>query len=98
MALAFWRILILPHQPGRKLAIGLFLGQLALNVLWSFAFFAARSPVLGLIDILPQALLVIATLVVFWRFDRLAGLCLAPLALWVSFAALLNFEIWRLNG
>ena len=38
MALAFWRILILPRQKARSLAIGLFLAQLTLNVIWSFAF------------------------------------------------------------
>jgi tryptophan-rich sensory protein len=101
MALAFWRILILPEPEGRqgirKAAIGLFLAQLALNVLWPWAFFAAHSPVLGLIDIVPQTLLVGATLALFWRLDRLAGLCLLPLLLWVGYAAALNFAIWRLN-
>ena len=98
MALAFWRILILPEQKGRKLAIILFLVQLALNVLWSYAFFAGRSPLLGLIDIGPQLLLVAAAWLAFRRLDRLAGLCLLPLVFWVGFAAALNFEIWRLNG
>ncbi len=98
MALAFWRILIQPKQKARSLAIGFFLAQLALNVIWSFAFFAAHSPLLGLIDIIPQEALVIATTMLFWRLDRLAGLCLAPLSLWVGYAAALNFAIWRLNG
>jgi translocator protein len=98
MALAFWRVLIGPRQPARTLAIALFLAQLAFNVVWSFAFFAAHSPLLGLIDIIPQELLVVATMVLFWRLDRLAGLCLLPLSLWVAFAAALNYEIWRLNG
>jgi translocator protein len=97
MALAFWRILILPDQKGRKLAIGLFLAQLALNVVWAWAFFGAHSPLLGLIDIVPQFALTAATLALFWRLDRFAGLCLLPLLLWVGFAAALNFEIWRLN-
>lgn len=98
MALAFWRILILPEQPGRRAAIIAFLAQLSLNVLWSYAFFAAHSPLLGLFDIVPQLILVAVTAVLFWRLDRLAGLCLAPLVFWVGFASLLNFEIWRLNG
>jgi translocator protein len=98
MALAFWRILIQPKHKIRSLAIGVFLAQLALNVIWSFAFFAAHSPLLGLIDIVPQELLVIATTFLFWRLDRLAGLCMAPLALWVGYATALNFAIWRLNG
>jgi tryptophan-rich sensory protein len=98
MALAFWRILILPQQAGRKLAIGVFLGQLSLNALWLVAFFGAESPLLGLIDMGPQLLLVAASVILFWRLDRLAGLCLLPLPIWVSAAAALNFEIWRLNG
>jgi tryptophan-rich sensory protein len=98
MALAFWRILTRPDEPGRRLAIVLFLAQLALNTLWPVAFFGAHSPLLGLIDIVPQEILVAASLISFWRLDRLAGLCLAPLVLWVGFAGLLNFAIWRLNG
>jgi translocator protein len=97
MALAFWRILLLPRQPGRRLAIGLFLGQLVFTVLWSFAFFASQSPLLGFVVVVPQWLLVVATGVVFWRFDRLAGLCFVPLALWVGFAGFLNFVVWRMN-
>ncbi|MCI4677718.1 tryptophan-rich sensory protein [Rhodoblastus acidophilus] len=98
MALAFWRILIQPKQKARSLAIGVFLAQLALNVIWSYAFFAAHSPLLGLIDIIPQEILVVATTILFWRLDRLAGLCLLPLALWVGYAAVLNLAVWRLNG
>jgi tryptophan-rich sensory protein len=98
MALALWRILILPRQKARTLAIGLFLAQLALNVVWYFAFFAGQSALIGLIDIIPQEILVLATMILVWRLDRLAGLCLLPLALWVGYSAALNFAIWRLNG
>ncbi len=43
MAFAFWRVLCLPGRtPGRGPAIAVFLAMLALNVLWSFLFFAAR--------------------------------------------------------
>jgi benzodiazapine receptor len=98
MAFAFWRILRLPAAtPGRRLAMMLFLAQLALNVGWSLLFFGARSPLLGLLDIVPQWLLIVAAIVAFWRLDRLAALALAPLAAWVGFAGLLNVAIWRLN-
>ena len=73
------------------------LAQLGLNVLWSFLFFAARSPGLGLIDIVPQWLLIAATIALFQPLDRPAAACLVPPAAWVAFASLLNFEIWRLN-
>jgi translocator protein len=96
MALAVWRVL--PRKSRlRRAALTLFFLQLALNAAWSWLFFGARNPLLGLCDILPQWLLVIATMLAFWKIDRLAGLCLLPLACWVAFAVLLNLEVWRLN-
>ena len=41
---------------------------------------------------------VIATIVAFYRIDRMAGWCLVPLAAWVCFATVLNFAIWKLNS
>jgi tryptophan-rich sensory protein len=42
-------------------------------------------------------LLIIATIVSFWRVRPLAGALLVPYLLWVSFAAVLNFSVWQLN-
>jgi benzodiazapine receptor len=78
-------------------ALGLFIAQLALNAAWSWMFFAANDPLLGLINIVPQILVILATIVAFYRLDRMAGWCLVPLAAWVSFATILNFAIWKLN-
>jgi translocator protein len=41
--------------------------------------------------------LIVATTVAFWRKHRLAGALLVPYLLWVSFAAALNFALWRMN-
>jgi tryptophan-rich sensory protein len=99
MAFSLWRVLRLPARTeGRAGAIVLFLAQLALNLLWSFLFFGAHSPILGLVDIIPQLLLIAATIFAFWPLDRMAAVCLIPLVAWVGFATILNFEIWRLNG
>jgi translocator protein len=98
MAFAVWRILRLPPSAARRLALGLFFIQLALNAAWSWMFFGANSPLLGVINIIPQFLVILATLGVFHRLDRLAAWCLAPLAVWVAFANVLNIAIWRLNG
>ena len=43
-------------------------------------------------------LAILATLVVFGRTDRIAGYLLVPYLAWVSFAGLLNFWVWQLNG
>lgn len=99
MAFAVWRILRLPQaSAARRLALSLFFIQLALNAAWSWMFFGANNPLLGVINILPQFLIVIATVVAFYRLDRLAAWCLVPLAAWVGFASFLNIAIWRLNG
>ena len=100
MAFALWRILRVQGPPNtrRKFAIGLFSFLLVLNAAWSWMFFAANSPLLGLINIIPQILVIVATIVAFYRIDRMAGWCLVPLAAWVSFATILNFAIWKLNS
>ncbi len=99
MMIAAWRVLRLSESvPGRQAALGLFFVQLALNAAWSWMFFGVRSPALGLVNIIPQLILIYATVAAFWKLDRLAAACMMPLAAWVSFATLLNIAIWRLNG
>ncbi len=97
MAFAAWRVMRLPPSPARRTALILFGAQLGFNAAWSWMFFAAQSPLLGLINIVPQWLAVVATIVMFARLDRLAAGCLVPLAAWVAYAALLNAAIFRLN-
>jgi translocator protein len=98
MAFAGWRVLRLRPSPARRRALMLFFTQLTLNAAWSWMFFAAHSPLLGLVNIIPQWLVIVATIVAFTRLDRLAARCLVPLALWVAYAAVLNAAVWWLNG
>jgi translocator protein len=99
MAFAVWRILRLPREtPMRDRTLVLFYLQLALNAAWSWMFFAANSPLFGLMNIVPQFVVILFTLAVFRRLDAIAGWCLVPLAAWVGFAIVLNFSIWWLNG
>jgi translocator protein len=78
-------------------ALALYLAQLALNALWSWAFFAWHLGALAFVNILVLWLLIIATLVAFWRIRPLAGILLVPYLLWVSFAAALNLALWQRN-
>lgn len=99
MAYAAWRILKITNRPAeRRVALTLFFLQLALNALWSWLFFELNNPLAGLLNIVPQFLLILATIDRFRRLDLVAAACLIPLAAWIAFASLLNFEIWRLNG
>ena len=99
MAFALWRVLRLPdNSTPRQLALSLFFVQLALNAAWSWIFFAGHNPLLGVIDIVPQFLVILGTVVAFRRLDQTAAWCLLPLAAWVAFAGVLNIAIWLLNG
>jgi translocator protein len=99
MAYAIWRILSLPQDvPGRAAAITSFFVQLALNALWSWAFFGANSPMAGLIVILALSVAIVATIRAFWPLDRAAAFLLVPYLCWVAYATALNGAIWRLNG
>ena len=79
------------------LALGIYALQLLLNGLWSVVFFGLRRPDLAVLEILGLWLSIVATIAVFAAVDARAALLLVPYLLWVSFAALLNFSIWRLN-
>ena len=72
--------------------------QLVFNAAWSWLFFGLHSPGAAFIDIVLLWMAITATTVVFWRRSTLAGILFVPYLIWVSFAAVLNFAIWRLNG
>lgn len=98
MAYSFWRILrqVDGGQP-RKTAIFAFFVQLIFNVGWSFAFFAARSPLAGIFVAVGLVLAVAAKIIAYRRIDPLAGNLQLPYLAWVSFALVLNIAIWRIN-
>jgi tryptophan-rich sensory protein len=84
-------------QRSVRVALALFAGQYVLQVAWSGAFFGLRWPAGGLAVIVVLWLGIVATHWAFARVDRRAGLLLVPSLAWVSFATLLNYELWRLN-
>lgn len=80
-----------------RTAFTLFFVQLGFNLAWSGLFFGLHRPGLALVDILALLATIVATAIVFRAFSEIAFWLMIPYALWVSFASLLNFEIWRLN-
>jgi len=78
-------------------ALLLFGVQLLLNGGWSFAFFGARSPSLGLVVIAALWIVLAWTTERFFRIRAAAGWLLVPYLLWVTYAGALNLSIWILN-
>lgn len=97
MAIAAWLVWREGGFRRARSALMLFLAQLALNAVWSWLFFAWHLGALAFFDILLLWILIVATLIAFWRIRPLAGALLIPYLLWVSFAAVLNYTVWQLN-
>ena len=98
MAIAAWQVWLRAGLAGARLALGLYLLQLAFNAAWSWLVFGLHRLDLGLVDVVLMWLAIAATLVAFWRIHRMAALLLAPYLVWVTYAAALNHALWRLNA
>jgi tryptophan-rich sensory protein len=95
MGIAAWLVWRAPGP--RAAALVLFGVQLAFNALWSWLFFALRLGAAATVEVVLLAALVAATILAFRRHSRLAAALLVPYLLWVAFAAVLTFVLWRAN-
>ena len=82
---------------GARGALGLWVAQIALNGLWTWLFFAWRMGGAAMAEIVVLWVLILLTLVAFWRVRRAAGLLMLPYLAWVTYAALLTASLWRRN-
>lgn len=80
-----------------KTALYHFAIQLILNASWSLVFFGLQAIFPALLIIITLFIFLIFTFKWFLVVDKTAAYLLVPYIIWVGFAAVLNFEIWRLN-
>jgi benzodiazapine receptor len=85
------------RAPSTDLALGLFGGQLVLNLLWSIIFFGRRQVRAGAAEIVVLLVALVATVVAFARVRLTAALLLLPYLAWTSFATVLTAAIVRRN-
>jgi len=97
MGLAFAMVLNASGARHRNLAIALFLSQFVINLTWSPTFFGAHQVTAAFFIILFMLGLAIATTFVFARVRKAAAWLMVPYLVWISFAAILNFQIDQLN-
>lgn len=97
MAVAAWLVWERREVRLARIALALFVLQLILNALWSWLFFGWKQGASSFVDVVFLWVLIVATLVLFWRIRLLAGLLLVPYLGWVTFASALNYAIWQLN-
>ncbi|MEI6438414.1 MAG: TspO/MBR family protein [Candidatus Omnitrophota bacterium] len=97
MATAGW--LTWEHLPAKVACLPMvfFAVQLALNVGWSWLFFGLRRPGWAFFELILLWVFIFLSLLSFWGVYWVAGALFVPYLLWVSFAAVLNFNVWSLN-
>ena len=98
MTAAAWLVWARHGLSGARLAMGLFFVQLGLNAAWSVIFFGIRSPGAALVEIVALWLAILGTILAFRPRSKAAAWLLVPYFAWVSFAVLLNYSLWKLNG
>ena len=98
MAVAAWLVWRQAGLAVAKLPLSLFAIQLVLNSLWSVLFFGLQNPGAAAVEIILLWAAILSTLIAFWKRSRWAGGLLVPYLAWVSFAAVLNVAIWKMNS
>ena len=97
MSVAAWLVWRQPASPARRRALGVYIGQLALNAIWTPVFFGLQDPASAMIVILALDIAVAGFIAASWRQDRPSALAFLPYLAWVLFATALNGAILVLN-
>ncbi|MGZ7201354.1 MAG: TspO/MBR family protein, partial [Halobacteriota archaeon] len=97
MGVALFLVWRTPRDRTRDLGIGLFAAQLAVNVIWTFAFFGLENTLHGVFAIIPLWILIAATIYQFYKVEKWASYLLVPYIVWVSIATALNVSVYVLN-
>jgi len=97
MGISFYLVWIKKDVPNSGFLFSLFILQLILNALWSIIFFGLKSPGFAFMEIIFLWLIILMCVINFYKVSKVSSLLLVPYLLWVGFAALLNYYLWRLN-
>lgn len=96
MAVAAW--LYLRQENGNALpSLAFYFIQLLVNVIWPILFFLQKAWGLSFIWLVLLLALALLTGLRFFRKSKAAGALFLPYLLWLTFAAVLNFAIARMN-
>jgi tryptophan-rich sensory protein len=82
----------------KRPAMILWVVQLIFNFFWTIIFFGAHEIGWALAEIIVLWVIILLTIFAFARISKAAAWLLVPYISWVSFATLLTYTIWRLNG
>ena len=97
MVISAWLVWRQDGVAGAAGSLTLFGVQLVLNLAWPCFFFGLQNPGTAFADVVLLWPAIAAMMAAFWFRSALAGLLFVPYLAWVSFAAVLNFVVWRLK-
>jgi tryptophan-rich sensory protein len=103
MSVAAWLVWREPDSPLRRRALGAYVAQLVLNAVWTPVFFGlypiagAAALWVAFAIIVALDVVVLLTMLRFWRVRRLAAVLLIPYWAWVLYATTLNAAAAALN-
>lgn len=97
MGIGAARVYLAPESKERHRALNIFIAQLVMNFFWSLIFFNAQAYGFALLWILLLWVLILWMIFAFSKVDKIAAWLQIPYLLWVTFAAYLNWGVWRLN-
>lgn len=97
MGISAARIWMTEPSKERTCGLILYVVQLAMNFLWSIAFFNFEAYGFALFWLVAMWFVIVAMMLVFEKLDVVSARLQIPYLIWVAFAGYLNFMVWRLN-
>ena len=97
MGIGAARVSLASPSDARSRGLNLFVIQLAVNFLWSPLFFNLQAYGLALLWLLLLWGLVLGMILAFRKADPIAARLQIPYLIWLTFAAYLNWGVWKLN-
>ncbi len=98
MGVASYLVLTSGQDEGQiRTALTVYGIQLAVNFVWPILFFNFETYLGAFIWLLYLWLLILVTVVLFYRISKTAGILMIPYLVWVTFAGYLNLGIYLLN-
>ena len=97
MGIGAARISLTEPSEDRSRGLNLFVAQLIVIFFWCLIFFNAQAYGFAFFWLLLLWGLVLWMTLTFRKVDKIAAWLQVPYLLWLTFAAYLNFGVWRLN-
>jgi tryptophan-rich sensory protein len=97
MGISAARVFMAPPTATRNYALIVYFAQLIVNFFWSIIFFNLEAYGFAFFWLLLLWVLIITTIYLFSKIDKLSALLQIPYIIWVTFAGYLNLMIWLLN-